>query len=370
MSLVHDAVAAREVLLRDYWDDGARIFRPEPAEPTTRRRSRLGLTTRWRSPGPWHYWWQAHALQVLLDGVEAADGTPAAAVVPVLVHGVTAHSGGDLTRNDFYDDLAWMGLATWRAWTAGLVPARVPLALAAAVLPGYTPDRGGFRWRRGDGYRNVAASATAAILLARTADAADEPQHLEIARSTAHWLHENLVDTSGLVADGVSTRGDDDQAVKTTFWSYNAAAVASLDLELAGHGPADERARALQRAATVVRAGTAALRAAPDSDGHTWRDEAAGATVEAALFRGILATAVADFLVAHPEDTSDLAAELRAQAGAAVRARDLQGRIGAGWLEPEPGTPSLAAHLAGCLTLAAAARLPGAPGNGPTACQE
>jgi predicted alpha-1,6-mannanase (GH76 family) len=292
---------------------------------------------------------------------DAADGAVTAKLVPALVAGVTARSGGDITANDFVDDLAWMGLATWRAAGAGLVPTSVPLALADAVLAGYDDQNGGFRWRRGSDYRNVAAGAPAALLLARTAVAAGDPGWLQVARDTAGWLHELLVDDDGLVADG-STRRGGTEVVNAAVWSYNVGAVVALDVELARQAPDAAQAQAgLARAARTLRAGTDALRAGPTSGtstgGRTWRDEAgAGSTEEAALFRGILARFAVDLVLVDPTHTADVAADLAVQAAAAAGARDGLGRIGAGWTRPHPGPPSLAAHVAGTATLAAAGR--------------
>jgi predicted alpha-1,6-mannanase (GH76 family) len=361
------AVQARAVLVEQYWQPRRALFAPHPRE--------RGLG-RWRgrSSGPWHYWWQAHALEVLLDALDPSgpprgalpstatdDAVTAARLVPALVAGVTAASGGDITANDFVDDLAWMGLATWRAAGAGLVPASVPLALAEAVLAGHEERHGGFRWRRGSAYRNVAAGAPAALLLARTAAATGEPSRLETARRTARWLHEHLVDLDGVVADGSTHRGGT-EVVNRAVWSYNLGAVVALDVELARHASDAAQAQAgLARAARTLRAGATALRAGPtpgtSAAGRTWRDEAgAGSTEEAALFRGILARFAADLVLADPVGTRDVAADLAVQAHAAARARDTVGRIGAGWVHPHPGSPSLAAHLAGAATLAAAAR--------------
>jgi predicted alpha-1,6-mannanase (GH76 family) len=364
------AAQARAVLVRDYWRDGDGLFSPRPR-------------ARWRVSGPtlgepWHYWWQAHALEALLDGAERGDHA-AATLVPQLVAGVTARSGGDVTANDYHDDLAWMGLATWRAARAGLVPVDVPLALADAVLVGHDQNHGGFRWRRGGAYRNVAASAPAALLLARTAAVAGDAGRLQIARHTAEWVHAVLVGDDGVVADGATHRGDG-EAVNSSLWSYNVGAVAALDVELARHARHDSEARRLlHRAAGVVRAGTHAVRRPPGAapgggsvgeHGGVWRDEAGpGGREEAALFRGILARFATELVLADPDATGDVAEDLLVQAAAAAGARDPRGRVGTSWVGPASlhrsgPPPSLAAHLAGEATFEAAARVAGVADGG------
>jgi predicted alpha-1,6-mannanase (GH76 family) len=346
----HRARAARRVLVDQYWDDRSRLFRPRPLPRPryARLRARAGL--------PWHYWWQAQALEALLDGV--ADGDDVAPTIAEdLLAGVAARSGGALTENDYFDDLAWMGLATWRAAEAGLAPIEVPLALAAAVLQGFDAQYGGFRWRRGGTYRNVATSAPGATLLARSAEAAGEESWLEVARQTAGWLHTRLVDPDGQVHDGC-TRTGDVETVNPALWSYSAGAVAGLDLELARHTGAAEAAGLLARAARVVRRTSVVLRTIPPTDGRVWRDEAGTDTdADPALFRGILARVCADLVSTDPLRTRDIAEDMGTQARAAWSARDRHGRVGAGWVAAVPGPPSLAAHLSGTLTLAAATRL-------------
>jgi predicted alpha-1,6-mannanase (GH76 family) len=351
------AEQARRVLVEQYWDEGLGLMRtlPGPAAPVRRRMRR----------GAWHYWWQAWALQALLDGVQAGDGE-GRRLVPALVAGVAARSGGDLTSNRYVDDLAWMGLATLRAHRLGLVGPQAPLALAAAVLRGHDPELGGFRWRFGGGYLNVAATAPAAMLLAGTADLARDPSRLKLARASAEWLHEHLVDPTGLVLDGCRVV-DGVLVASSQVWSYTIGGVVALDVTLAGHDAPGSAERRLARAASVLRVGLAQI-TGPD---EVWRDEGGpGPDQDAALFRGILARFVADAAVVVPEPC-DLVAALHHQADAVQRSRDSRGRVratwsGAGSAAPRarparlirPARPTLAAHLAGTLTLAAAARLP------------
>jgi predicted alpha-1,6-mannanase (GH76 family) len=340
------AACAREVLVDQYWDGRRGLFAPHPGA-FGRLRARL--------PGsPWHPWWQAHALEVLCDAVEAGDDA-APRRVERLLAALRQRLGPDLTGTEYVDDLAWLGLAAWRAHGLGLVGPGLPLALARAVLLGHDPVLGGFRWRFGDDFHNVPASAPAAILLVRTAGAAGQPGWLAVARDTAEWLHATVVQGDGTVRDGARPRGGQ-LVAEGPLWSYNVGTVAGLDVALAGHeGSAAGRAERLARAARVLRAGTSAL-AGPDG---RWRDERHdGRGPDPQLFRGILAGHLAGFLRAHPQGTDDLAAALRRQAEAVWAVRDRRGRIGAGWGGP-PAAPTLAAHLAGVMVLQAAARLPG-----------
>ncbi len=342
------AAEARAALVAHYWDPRRGRFRPAP-----------GLTGQLRASLPgaaWHPWWQAHALDVLCDGVQARDAD-AADLATHLLAGLARGLGPDLTRSAYVDDLAWLGLATWRAHLLGVLGPDVPLALAHAVLRGHDPVLGGFRWRFGDDYHNVPATAPAAMLLAHTAATAGEPGWLALARDAAEWLHATVVGPDGLVRDGARLRGGT-LVPEGPLWSYNVGTVAGLDVVLADHEPEPARAaERLERSARVLRAGTGAL-AGPDG---TWRDELhVGAGPDPQLFRGILARHLAARIAAAPHGTEDLAAVLRTQAEAVWAARDRHGRVSASWRPPRrSGAPSLAGHLSGALVLAAAARATG-----------
>jgi predicted alpha-1,6-mannanase (GH76 family) len=342
------AAEARAALVAHYWDPRRGRFRPAPGLPGRLRASLPGAA--------WHPWWQAHALDVLCDGVQAGDADAADLAIR-LVAGLSRGLGPDLTRSAYVDDLAWLGLATWRAHTLGVLGSEVPLALARAVLVGHDPVLGGFRWRFGDDYHNVPATAPAAMLLAHTAAAAGEPGWLAVARDGAEWLHDVVVGPDGLVRDGARPRGGT-LAPEGPLWSYNVGTVAGLDVVLADHDPEPARAgERLDRAASVLRVGTRAL-AGPDG---TWRDERHDGTgPDPQLFRGILARHLAARIVAAPHGAGDLAAVLRTQAEAVWAARDRYGRVSATWRPSRRrGAPSLAAHLSGVLVLAAAARATG-----------
>lgn len=393
------AARARRVLIATYWDRSASLFRTSGSV-----RGRL----RWWLPGAvWHYWWQAHALDTVLDAVEANDPPIDAQPWPTMVRlhlaGIAYRSGGDVTDNEYVDDLAWLGLATLRAHRLGIIGPALPRSLAEAVLGGHDPELGGFHWRFGDAYHNVPATAPAATLLAGAAEVFDEPRWWEVAEQSAEWLHATLVDHRGLVRDGARMR-DGRLEPEGPLWSYNVGTVAGLDVTLAGRASGAARQALLTRAGRVLRAGTAVLRAggngrqldhamaawpsesmppaqlfATSPGSVSWRDEITdGAGLDPQLFRGILARNAAQLVLADPDRTGDLVVDLVAQGEAAWHARDGRDRIAASWRPASasvpsdtssgasnpgaapsrrPPKPSLAAHLSGTLTLGALARL-------------
>lgn len=268
--------AAVADLVDRFWHPRRRLFRP----------CATGWWPRW-SPR-WHYWWQAHALDVLLA---AGDLDRARA----LIAGVHRRNRGTL-RNDYFDDMAWMGLALEHAERAGLAVRHLLDDLLAALRAGYDPRRGCLLWRRGDTYVNVAANAPTAILAARTGD-------LGLARALVRWLTATLVDpVTYTVHDG----RDADGALNTDRWSYNYGTVAGALLAVGAVEPARRVARSALRAAGA----DGALPAEGPGD--------------AGLFRGICATHLAD--VARVTGDEELRAAVAATA-AAVGAEPAQDEL-------------------------------------------
>ncbi|MDQ3402995.1 MAG: fructose-bisphosphate aldolase, partial [Actinomycetota bacterium] len=62
----------------------------------------------------WNYWWQAHLLDCLIDA-QSRFPTPAREkMISRLIRGIRLRNFGKWT-NDYYDDIAWLGLALQRA---------------------------------------------------------------------------------------------------------------------------------------------------------------------------------------------------------------------------------------------------------------
>ena len=79
-------------------------------------------------PWPWHYWWQAHLLDCLVDAQRRAPNPVRAMEIAALARTVRLRNFGSWT-NDYYDDIAWFGLAVQRA--GPLARRTTPSALAA-----------------------------------------------------------------------------------------------------------------------------------------------------------------------------------------------------------------------------------------------
>lgn len=250
----------------------------------------LGVVRRPATPaarlfGRWDYWWQAHLLDCAVDAFERSPDTRRRARIAALARG---HRLRNLRGwgNDYYDDMAWLGLALQRADVVAGV--RHPAALAtlsATLLQGWSAEAGGgIPWRRGDDFRNVPANGPAAILLARTG---------EVARATAtvDWIESRLIDpVTALAIDGLRPGG----VLETTIYTYNQGVVLGAETELARRTGATRHSHRVHRLVAAV-----ANRLSDDGVLHTPHGGGDGG-----LFTGILARYLALVATALPGATA------------------------------------------------------------------
>ncbi|MEV6830582.1 glycoside hydrolase family 76 protein [Amycolatopsis sp. NPDC051102] len=145
----------------------------------------------------WNYWWQAHLLDTLVDAQLRAPSPARLALIRAFVRSVRLRNFGKWT-NDYYDDIAWLGLALQRVSPLGIDVGPALAAIDTRLLSGWTAATGGgIWWRRGDDFKNAPANGPAAIFHARSGNTAR-------ARAMTDWLTSTLVDPeSGLVWDGI-----------------------------------------------------------------------------------------------------------------------------------------------------------------------
>ncbi|MEH0109400.1 glycoside hydrolase family 76 protein [Tersicoccus sp. MR15.9] len=187
--------------------------------------------------GPWHYWWQAHYLDCLVDAGwrEHRAGLPPESL----------HRGQELLLgirlrnlfrypNHFYDDMAWLALAAERL--EGLTRAvtgddghrcrAVVSALGPRLVGASTDDAGGgVYWNTRRNFKNTPATAPAALFFARAG-------RLERTRALTDWLREKLLDAdSGLYLDGLRLRRGGIETVRDRY-TYNQGPVLGALLAL------------------------------------------------------------------------------------------------------------------------------------------
>jgi predicted alpha-1,6-mannanase (GH76 family) len=301
---------------------------------------------------PWHYWWQAHLLDCLIDAQLRAPSRSRAKAIAALARSVRLRNGGSWL-NRYYDDIAWLGLALQRGGT--LVGRSGPSALPRLINrlhDGWTEGGGGgIWWRRDDDFKAAPANGPAAILLARDGQSA-------FAAAITDWMAETLVDPhTGLVRDGVRVAPDGTiRAVEPNIYTYNQGVYLGACVELAardGHQRWTDRALAVVDAVRQRLAGPGGV--LPGSGGG-----------DGGLFAGITARYLADAALRVPE-LGDAARELVCANAEAVwkgRAEIGDGPVfSAEWRDPAPepraGLPEadLSVQLSGWMLLEAAARL-------------
>lgn len=154
--------------------------------------------------GAWHYWWQAHLLDCAIDAYLRGPSAARRVVIEQLLRGIRLRNLTNRWVNDFYDDIAWLGLAIQRgSRAAGVQPPGALPAIRERLREGWDGGGGGgIRWHVGSDFKNAPANGPAAILFARGGDA-------DLAVRIADWMQRSLVDPdSGLVWDGVRVGGD------------------------------------------------------------------------------------------------------------------------------------------------------------------
>ncbi|MFD2615033.1 glycoside hydrolase family 76 protein [Paenibacillus gansuensis] len=159
-----------------------------------------------------HYWWMAHAVDVLTDGFKRTGEQRYADRLAALYDGLLKRNGG-VWPNELYDDMQWMALAWLRAYQATGVERYkgAALVLWEDIQTGWNDHcGGGIAWQKSQlDYKNTPANAPAAILAARLYREFGRDEDLEWAKRIYAWQKANLVDPeTGFVWDGMNRVGD------------------------------------------------------------------------------------------------------------------------------------------------------------------
>ena len=272
---------------------------------------------------PWHYWWQAHYLDCLVDAGRRELGSPgrpgakfdgenrpsAGHLASRLVTGIRLRNFLTVVNN-YYDDMAWLALATLRLdklaedtrkHTGRERNAKVLQSLTLQFDSASTDDLGGGTfWSTKRDFKNTPATAPVALYYARTGNRTK-------AQALLDWLDARLYEPEqGLYRDGLRISGAGDVVLEDTIYTYNQGPVLGALLELGGEAN-------LARAAGLVSAVANNLTQAAPLLGRTAAVLRCEGTGDGGLFTGILVRYLA--LAAVDER---LPAETRAAAAALV----------------------------------------------------
>ncbi|GAA1353809.1 glycoside hydrolase family 76 protein [Falsarthrobacter nasiphocae] len=211
---------------------------------------------------PFHYWWQAHYVDALVDvgwrelsTGERVNGPERPSAGELASRTVKTLVGRNFFRitNSYYDDMAWAALAIGRldalARAAGKPGPgeRLKLrhALTDQLLSAATEDiGGGLFWHTKRTFKNTAATAPAALHFARLAGEG-EPDLGPRAQSLVDWLESHVVDERGLYRDGIQIN-EGATIVEEAVYTYNQGPVLGALLELGGEANLARAARTVE----------------------------------------------------------------------------------------------------------------------------
>jgi predicted alpha-1,6-mannanase (GH76 family) len=182
-----------------------------------------------------HYWPQAHALDVLIDAYVRTGKQEYKDYMDKWFTGVNQKNGNSFL-NEFYDDMEWNALAMLRAYDA-TNDAKYRTAVEAVwadIKTGWnTTMGGGIAWRKSQMYyKNTPANAPAAILAVRLYDRFKNADDLAWSKKIYAWLKETLYNKSnGWVYDGINSEND---GVRNESWkfTYNQGTFIGAAIEL------------------------------------------------------------------------------------------------------------------------------------------
>jgi predicted alpha-1,6-mannanase (GH76 family) len=168
-----------------------------------------------------HYWPQAHGLDVLVDAYNRNKSTELKGYMDKWFTGVN-QKNGNTWLNNFYDDMEWNALAMQRAFEAtGDQKFKTAVdVLWADIKTGWNNTmNGGIAWKKDQlYYKNTPANGPAAILAARLYKKSNNADDLAWSKKIYTWLKDSLYNRStGWVYDGINSEND---GKRNTTWKF------------------------------------------------------------------------------------------------------------------------------------------------------
>lgn len=257
----------------------------------------------------WHYWWQAHYLDCLVDAALRRPTASRRARIRHTMRGIRIRNLRALKINRYYDDKSWLALAMSRANQVRKV--KVPRGLDELerdIMGGVDGLTDVLPWRTGETFYNTPTNGPAAIMMARTG-------RLDQAIRVTDWVFDHLLNDEGLIMDGLRMRMHGPEIVRDIHPYCQGVSLGScLDIalklraragfehseEIGGYEDAeraDEAIRFIARIRALV-AAIATEMASPQGviDWNTGDGDGG-------LFKGILARYLADVAVRLPADS-------------------------------------------------------------------
>ena len=181
-------------------------------------------TPKYRRFTTWHYWWQAHLLDTLIDAQVRDPRSTRVESITRQIRGHWLRNNASWTNN-YYDDMAWLAIALERAdRLVGVGKSAALHKLSEQFVKAWVPeDGGGIPWRKSDQFFNAPANGPAGIFLAR------HGERLRRAQQMADWIDATLIDPdTHLVFDGIKAG-----SLVRAQYTYCQGVVVGLETELA-----------------------------------------------------------------------------------------------------------------------------------------
>lgn len=221
---------------RDRWDYRADLAEQAVTERHAKRlwafpRTNLAViawppTTRDKFFVRWHYWWQAHYLDNQVDAAQRRPTKTRIVRIRQTARTIRMRNLQKLSKNNYYDDKAWLALSMKRASQLSKIHhLRGLRGLIHNIYDGVDGLTGVLPWRTGENFYNVPTNGPAAILAARTGE-------LKLAENLIDWTFEHLINEKGLVMDGLHMRMHGPEAARQTY-SYCQGVMLGACTELA-----------------------------------------------------------------------------------------------------------------------------------------
>lgn len=183
-----------------------------------------------------HYWPQAHALDVLLDAYARTSDEFFLTYINRWFEGVPEKNGGSFL-NRYYDDMEWNALAMLRAYqlTGDEKFLETVEIVWKDIQTGWNENAGGgLMWRKGEPFgKNACSNGPAAILAARLFRENKNFDDLEWAKKIYRWEREMLFDKeTGAIWDNVKETDDGLDFNKEWIFTYNQGTFIGAGIEL------------------------------------------------------------------------------------------------------------------------------------------
>ncbi len=326
---------AQKALTEQFWDAGDVIFRHRLPHDRTERFS---------------YWWQAHAIDALLDGYLRTRDQAYMDLIQKEFKGTIAHNGGTILNN-WYDDMEWMALALLRMWDETQEDSykkRVDILWQDIKTAWNDHMGGGMSWRKDQlDYKNTPANAPAAILAFRLYQRFGNEDDLAWGKKIFEWNRDNLMDPDTYyVWDGMNRTGDGTIDYDWAF-TYNQGVMIGAAVEFYRITGDSQHLHLAKKIAYESK------RRFGDAHGGVFPYEGKD---DCGLFRGIFFRYLVELLKEAPEETALEDMLYTNAASVTEKGMSLSGIIGGYW-DVQPGeTVDLAQHLSGIMLLEMAAK--------------